>query len=297
MLPDPSRDQAKGLMLAVLGVLVLTPDTLIMRLVGADPWTTLFWRGAMMTIGFVLLSLVRYRGRSFAILRAVGGMGLMVSVIWTCNTVFFVISISITTVANTLVIVALSPLFAALIGLVTLGEPVKWRTWIAIAAAFGGIAVIFADGLHAGTIIGDLAAVGTALGLGAHFVLVRAARPIDMSPAIGLSGITTALAGLVGAQTLALPPEGVALMAGLGLLILPLSFAMLTLAPLYIPAAEVSLVILLETVLGPFWVWLVLAEEPGPRTLIGGGIVLAALALHSALGLRDSKRRQMSIQG
>lgn len=279
-------------MLAILGVLVLTPDTLIMRLVGADPWTTLFWRGATMTVGFVLLLLVRYRGRSLAILRAVGGVGLLVAVIWTCNTVFFVVSISLTTVANTLIIVALSPLFAALIGLVALGEPVRPRTWIATATAFGGIALIFADGLRAGTIIGDLAAVGTALGLGAHFTLVRAARPTDMSPAIGLSGLSTALVGLVGAQTLALPPEGVALMAGLGIAILPVSFAMLTLAPLYIPAAEVSLVILLETVLGPLWVWLVLTEEPSPRALIGGGIVLAALALHSMLGLRDAKRRR-----
>ena len=93
-----------------------------------------------------------------------------------------------------------------------------------------------------------------------------------------------------------MPPDGVLMMAGLGILILPLSFAMLTLAPLYIPAAEVSLVILLETVLGPLWVWLVLAEDPGSRTLIGGGIVLAALIAHSILGLHGSKQRRAAKQ-
>ncbi|NQW11456.1 MAG: DMT family transporter [Alphaproteobacteria bacterium] len=289
--PSP-RDQAKGLVLAVLGVLILTPDTLIMRLVGAEPWTTLFWRGAMMTVGFVLLALVWYRGRTVAAIRAIGGLGLLISVIWTCNTVFFVVSISLTSVANTLIIVALAPLFAAVIGIAALGEPVRPRTWLAIAVAFAGIAVIFADGWRTGALVGDLAAVGTAVGLAAHFVLVRAARPVDMTPAVGLSGITTALAGLVGAHSLALPPEGVLMMAGLGILILPLSFAMITLAPLYIPAAEVSLVLLLETVLGPLWVWLALAEDPGPRTLIGGGVVLAALLLHSALSLRASRQQR-----
>lgn len=296
MTPLSPRDQAKGLALAVFGVLILTPDTLIMRLVGAEPWTTLFWRGVMMTVGFILLALIWYRGRAIAAVRAVGGLGLLVSVVWTCNTVFFVISISETSVANTLIIVALAPLFAAVIGMAALGEPVQLRTWFAIGVAFAGIAVIFADGWQKGALLGDLAAIGTALGLAAHFVLVRAARPTDMTPAVGLSGVTTALAGLVGAQSLALPPDGVLMMAGLGILILPLSFAMLTLAPLYIPAAEVSLVILLETVLGPLWVWLVLAEDPGSRTLIGGGIVLAALIAHSILGLHGSKQRRAAKQ-
>ena len=195
-----------------------------------------------------------------------------------------------------MIIVALAPLFAAVIGMAALGEPVQLRTWFAIGVAFAGIAVIFADGWQKGALLGDLAAIGTALGLAAHFVLVRAARPTDMTPAVGLSGVTTALAGLVGAQSLALPPDGVLMMAGLGILILPLSFAMLTLAPLYIPAAEVSLVILLETVLGPLWVWLVLAEDPGSRTLIGGGIVLAALIAHSILGLHGSKQRRAAKQ-
>lgn len=293
--PDPAA-RAKGLTLAILGVLALTPDTLLMRLIGADVWTMLFWRGTLMTLGYLALLVVWYRARLFAVIAAIGTHGVLVSVVFSVNTVLFVVAVTETTIANTLVIVATAPLFAAFIGWAAIGERPEPRTWIAIVVAIAGIALIFADGFRLGTWIGDLAALATGLALGGHFVLVRSARPVDMTPAVGLSGLLTAAAALIAANTVMLEPVQFGWMALLALVILPVSFGLITVAPLYIPAAEVGLVVLLETVLGPLWVWLVMGEEPGRYALIGGAVVIAALVLNVVLGRRmvTSRAKQES---
>jgi len=286
MPPISAADQAKGLTLAVIGVLVLTPDTLLMRLVGADAWTLLFWRGLFMTVGYVGLLLVWYGRRCLSVVAAIGSHGVLVSVLFSLNTILFVVAVTETTVANTLVIIAAAPLFAAVIGWVAIGERPPARTWLAILIALAGIALIVHEGLSVGTGTGDIVALGAAVALGGHFVLVRAARPVDMTPAVGLSGLLTAAVALILADSLALTPVELGWMALLAAVILPVSFGLITLAPIYIPAAEVGLVVLLETVLGPLWVWLVLSEEPHDHALIGGAIVIAALVLNFALAGR-----------
>jgi len=287
MSTDSAADPVKGLTLAVLGILILTPDTVLMRMVGADAWTILFWRGVLTTVGYVGLLALRYRSGCLAAVGAIGSHGALVAAVFAVNTILFVVAVATTTVANTLVIMSAAPLFAALIGRAFLGERPPARTWIAIAAAILGIVVIVWDGLSAGTWIGDLIALAAAVALGGHFVLVRAARPVDMMPAIGLSGLVVAAVALIAADSLALTPVQFGWMALLGLLILPVSFGLLTLAPIYLSAAEVGLVVLLETVLGPLWVWLVMGEEPSGHALIGGAIVIAALVMNFALKRRS----------
>lgn len=279
-------DQIKGLTFAVLGVLILTPDTLLMRMVGADPWTILFWRGLFVTIGYVVLLGLRYGRRLPAAVLGIGSHGLLVCALFALNTILFVVAVATTTVANTLVIMSAAPLFAAVIGRIGLGERPPARTWAAILLAMVGIVVIVADGLAVGTWIGDLVALAAAIALGAHFVLVRAARPVDMMPAVGLSGLVVAGVALIAADSLALSPVQFGWMALLGLLILPVSFGLLTVAPIYLSAAEVGLVVLLETVLGPLWVWLVIGEQPSAYALAGGAVVIGALVMNFALKRR-----------
>lgn len=287
MSTDSAADPAKGLTLAVLGILILTPDTVLMRMVGADAWTILFWRGVLMTVGYVGLLAIRYRSGCLAAVAAVGSRGALVTVLFAINTILFVVAVSMTTVANTLVIMSAAPLFAAVIGRACLGERPPLRTWIAIGVAILGILVIVGDGLSVGTWIGDLIALAAAIALGGHFVLVRSARPVDMMPAVGLSGLLVAAVSLIVAESLTLSPTQFGWMALLGLIILPVSFGLLTLAPIYLSAAEVGLVVLLETVLGPLWVWLVMAEEPSTNALIGGAIVITALVMNFALKRRS----------
>ena len=281
-------------MLAFVGVLILTPDSLLIRLIDADPWAFMFWRGVFNALGLALMMMIRFRTRLISKTLEIGVGGFLVSVVFAINAVGFVVAIAETTVANVLLIVSIAPLIAAVIGRFLMDDEIAPRTWAAIVIAIGGIVVIVEGGFGSGRLVGDIAALIKAIGLGVHFCLVRSYRPIDMTPAIALSGVVTALVGLVGASSLAFTPVQIGLSAIIGLLILPLSFGLLTLAPLYIPAAEVSLMLLLETVLAPIWVWLALGERPDNQTLIGGAIVMSALVGHGMLSLRARRRRTIS---
>lgn len=135
MSTDSAADPVKGLTFAVLGILILTPDTVLMRMVGADAWTILFWRGVLMTVGYVGLLVLRYRLGLPAAVAAMGTHGALVTALFALNTILFVVAVATTTVANTLVIMAAAPLFAALIGRMVLGERPPMRTWMAILVA------------------------------------------------------------------------------------------------------------------------------------------------------------------
>jgi drug/metabolite transporter (DMT)-like permease len=282
-------NHVKGLTLGVIGVLLLSPDTLIIRLVDADVWTFISWRGALMFLGMLVILVLRFGTSVFARIYAIGWLGLLISLLFALNNVFFQLSVQNTSVANTLVILATAPLFAALFSVAFLRERVPMRTWIAVLACALGVAMVFIGELETGNLFGTTAAVIGAVGLGVHFVLVRLADPVDMSPAIGIAGIFIAAIGLALASDIYLEPVQFGYLAILGLVLLPLSFVFLTRAPRYIPAPEVSLIILLETILGPIWVWLAIREEPSVQTLAGGALIIAVLAAHSFLSLRDSR--------
>ena len=282
---DGLSSHAKGLLITGLGVLIITPDSLLIRLISVDPWTLLFWRGLLSAIGMNAALLVLYRGRAWSQVRQIGGAGAIVAGIFGIGTVTFIVSITHTTAANTLFIVSTSPLFAALAAWLLMREPVSRRTWIAIAFSITGIGVIASGGMDEGTLTGNLSALATAVILGTSFALVRRHRARNMVPAMGLGGLVTAAIAFPLAQPLSVVATDVWLLMVMGLVMLPLSFSLMFIGPRYIPAPEVSLLLLLEAVLGPLWVWMALGEDPGARTLAGGFIVLATLAAHSLIRL------------
>lgn len=276
----------KGLLLTVSGVLVLTPDSLLIRLAALDHWTLLFWRGLLMALGMLVGLAVVYRRDTWRCCLAIGKAGLVVAGLFALSTIFFVTSITHTSVANTLVIVSASPLFAAIFSRVFLHEPVERRTWLAIVIAMCAIGLIVAQSLAQGSLFGDLCAVGTAIGMAGSFVAMRYGRAVNMIPASALSGVIVALVMLPLAQPLMLDAQQVGVVGLLGLIVLPVSFALITLGPRYLPAPEVSLILLLETALGPLWVWLALGEIPTWSALVGGTLLLLTLIIHSLLALR-----------
>lgn len=298
----PIPDHLRGLLMTVFAVIVLSPDALIVRLIEADRWTLLWWRGLLMAIGLGLYLLLRHRGQAVARARSIGALGLLSAVLFTFSTILFVTSITLTAAANTLVIVSAAPLFAALFSRLFLKEPVPWRTWAAVAVAIAGITVIFAGNLGGSIAVmetgeaagegiphslwGDICAVGTACFLAGHLVVARRSRPVSMVPAVALSGLIVAAMMTPIAAPLQVTAEDMVLLLVLGLVIMPVSFGLITDGPRYLPAAEVSLILLLETVLGPFWVWLALGEVPDAQTFVGGAVVLITLVIHAILGLR-----------
>jgi drug/metabolite transporter (DMT)-like permease len=291
-------DHIKGLSIATLGVLVLTPDSMLVRLIGLDSWSMVFWRGLLNMLVLTLALIVTYRGRTLALFLAIGRSGLAITALFSTGSVLFILALHNTSVANTLVIVAATPLITAILSWLFLAEPVPRRTWLAILAAFAGIAILVSDSPRGGTLAGDLAALGTAACLAAAMALIRRAKALNMVPAMALSGGVSALVMLPFAAPLSVAPGEVWLLLVLGVVVLPVSFGLTTLGLRYLPAPEVALILLLETVLGPFWVWLVLNETPSTRALIGGGVVVAALILHSlATLLRPRGHAQRALGG
>ena len=286
-------DHAKGLLITALGVLILTPDSLLIRMIAIDQWSTIFWRGSLMSVGLLAYVIWSERKNTLQAFVNIGWVGIGVALLFCVNSFTFVFAIQNTSVANTLVIIAVSPMFAALMSRMFLSERVPLRTIVAMIATFAGIAIIVWESLiisSGSTIYGDIAAFGTAILLAATFVMIRKARTINMIPATALGAAFAPIIVLglgLGGPTM-LPLEKFGLIALMGLFVLPLSFGMITIGPRYIPAPEVGLLLLLETVLGPIWVWLVIHEDISSTTLIGGSIVVIALALNSALALRKT---------
>lgn len=279
---------AYGLCITVLGVLILCPDTLLIRLIqaeGGSQWTIAFWRGVLTAAGLVVFyRLMEGKGslrRFFRVDRWVVIAALTMGI----QALAFILSIANTSVANTLIIVATGPLFTALFAWLFLNERPPLRTWITIVAAFAGMLVIFYHDLGSVHLVGDLLALVTATGLGITFVIVRHQKAVNMMPAMSMGKFLSALAVIPLAAPLEMTATGLGLMVFLGLIVLPLSFGMLTLGPRYIPAPEVSLLLLLETVLAPLIVWWAIGEAVSESTLAGGFIVLMALAANAVLGL------------
>ncbi len=284
-------DRGKGLLVTVVGVLVISPDSLLVRLISADEWTVLFWRGLLSGLA-ILGGLLLVRRRDFlSELRKLGLSGLGFVLLFAAGTILFVVSLAHTSVANTLFIISTAPLFAAVFALVFLRETVALHTWLAIFCALGGVAVIASGSVrqHDGSVLGDLAAVGGAISLAGTFSIARLRRPQSMVPATGLAGILTALLVLPFSSPLEVSVDDFIFVTMMGLLVVPLGFSLMTLGPRYLPAPEVSLLLLLEAVIGPLWVWLFVDEVPARESLLGGTIVLVTLA---ALNLRLLYRKR-----
>ena len=290
-------DHRMGLALTTLGVLVLTPDTLLVRLIAIDPWSMMVWRGTLQALGILAILVLIYRREAWRRCKAIGFSGLFAGCLFAASTFGFLYSLAHTSVANTLVILATAPFFAAIFSFAFLRERVSRRTLVAILAVFAGIAVMVAGSWGGGAILGDLAAMVTAAMIGGKFTIFRHRRDVNMVPVMAVAGIVSALVGLAVAAPAPVIGEKLAYLLLMGLVVVPVSTALVSLGPRYIGAPEVSLIMLLETALGPLWVWLVLGELPPFPTFVGGSIVLGTLIIHSWLGLRGHRSAAASCAG
>ena len=284
--------KTKGVLLCLCGIILLSPDSLLLRLIGADLWTLAFWRGGLSAVGLaVAVLLMEGRQPGQQQLLRLTRQGVVVAVSFAIANLAFIFSIQNTVVANTLVIMSLSPLFAALLSYFFFREPISTGTWLAAVAIFLGLTMVFYGSLTTGGVVGDLAALVTSLCVAISLVLMREHRDISMVPALAWSSGLACLAALPFALPASLSGTALILMLVLGLIVLPASLTMIGLAPRYLPASEVSLILRLEALLAPLWVWLVLGEVPSRQTLIGGGIILATLICLSLYTIRMQRGR------
>jgi len=283
-------DNAKGYLITLAGVAIITPDTLLIRLAAVDPFTLAVTRGLLGGLMVLSLSALWYRRGLAAQFRGLGVWALAAALLQGVGMILFVTALEHTSVANVLIAFATMPLIAALMSWAFLGERVLPVTWAAILVSLAGLAVVASGSLGTGRLFGDLLALADAVCLAAFLVVVRRHRAVNMIPAMGLGLLTSAVLAAPFAAFPALAPLQWLWIALIGLVVLPFGAMLLTLGPRYLAAPEVAMLMLLETVVGPFWVWLVLAEEPGIRSLTGGAIIVATLGLHALVRLRMSGR-------
>lgn len=283
-------EKSAGTIIAVIAVLVLSPDALLISLIQAHDLTLIFWRGLLTSITLSVSLVSAYGVNALNEVKRIGRYGLFAAFFFGVSTFAFVTSVRLTSAANTLVIVAAMPLIAAVFTRIFLKEKVPARTWLAVVAGFTGIVVVFSGSVASGSPLGDGLAFVTAIAMAANFVIIRSQRHVNMIPAVVLSGVmTTLLTGLISDPFPVSGPD-MAYLIVLGALVLPVPLALMTIAPKLIPAAEVGLVMLLETFLGPFWVWLVIGEKPAMETFLGGTILVLTLAVHFYFGIKEDRK-------
>jgi len=281
-------DQQKGSLLAFIAVIFITPDSLFIRLSNVDTWGLVFYRGIIPFFTVFLGMLIIYKLNFFKILLSSGYHGLIYVGTFSITNITFVVSIQNTNVANTLVMIATAPMLSAILGAIFLKEPPDKKTWISIIITFIAIIYIFSDSLKLGNFYGDILGFITAIGLAVGAVTIRSAKSKNLVPAAVVGKLFVATFALFFIESFALENKDLIIVPLMCILCVAIPFVLVTIAPRFIPAAEVNLFFLLETIIGPIWVWMIIKEQPSVETLYGGAVIIITIATHSFLKLRNS---------
>ncbi|MBB5021294.1 DMT family transporter [Desulfurispira natronophila] len=277
-------------LLCITGVMILSTDALLIRLIEGTALQVTFWRALLMAVGFGILHIITTRSWRLQAIFYPDRATLLAGALFAACSLCFVAAIKHTLVANALFIVATVPLSAAAISWLALGEMVKRETWFAIAGALAGMTVIVAAGSGGGYLAGNLLAIGATVFLGAYLTVLRSGQVASALPALVIAALLTA--GVAGslAGDLTIPLSSIPWVVLLGLIVLPASFSLISLGPRHLPAPEVGLILLLEAIFGPVWVWLLLGERPAVATFVGGSLVLLSLLLRVWTARREHRK-------
>ncbi len=269
---------ARGLLISIAGVLILSPDSLLIRLLMLDDFTLIFYRGLLPAITITLLLLAYYRGRFWSVIITSGIAAVVNGSLYAITNISFIYSIQKTSVANTLVILSSAPIFAAILSYFVLKENQRPITWIVALLSIIGISIIGIGSYQSDGLTGDLFGLVCAITTASSAVLVRLYKQVDLVPSVVFGSLLmTAYAWMQGSVALVTAAQ-FSYIAIIGIILVPLAFLCLTIAPRLTSSAEVQLVFLLEAILGPLWVWIVIDETPPINTIIGGSILLLSVA-------------------
>ena len=286
-------DKQKGVALSLIGVLVITPDSLLIRLINIPSWELLFYRGLIPFVLLFILLLLYYKKNFLHSILITGLPGLFYAILIALGNTTFVISIQNTNVANALIMIVLTPFATAILSSIFLKEHPSQRMWFTIISCFFVVLFIFYDSYQGNRILGDFFGLLTAIIIGGSAVVVRYSKLVNFLPSLLIAKLFTIIIPILFIQSF---PESLIINFREFYLIIVMGICLfivasfITLAPRYIPAYEVEIFFVLETILGPLWVWLVIHEQPTTKTLIGGICIVLIIMSHtlSELGSRDS---------
>ena len=284
-------NQQKGSLMAFIAIMFITPDSLLIRLSNIETWGMLFYRGAI-PFALVLIGLIFfYKNKFFKALFKIGYPGLFYVISFSICNITFIISIQNTNVANTLLMVALAPMLSAILGAVFLKEKPDNKTWVAIVITFIACVYIFYDSLSLGNFYGDLFGLITSFGLACNANIARYAKSTDLVPAAVIGKSCVAIFAFFFVKDFSLIGNDIYYIPLMCVMCVAIPFVLVTIAPRFITAAEVNLFFLLETILGPLWVWIVIKEQPSDETIYGGIVIIITIAVHSLLAIKKTQTK------
>ena len=255
----------------------------------AKSFEVTFWRSLFCALTLIVWFAYTQGFSALAYVRASGKAGLVSGLMWAIMFTCFMIALTLTTTANTLIVNALSPLFATVLAWAVLKTPIAVRTWLVIAVALIGMIIMFANQAQAGAgaWLGMAVAFGVPVASAINLVTLKKTHAhVDLAPAVLIGAVISCAVTLWLSLPFAATGKDVLLLAILGVFQLGIPCVMMVRASAYLSAPEVALLGLLEVLMGPLWSWLGAGEVPPGTTLLGGAIVLAALVVNEIVPQR-----------
>ncbi len=281
-------NQHKGSLLAFIAVMLITPDSIFIRLSNIETWGMLFYRGAIPFVVVLIGLIFFYKNNLLKALLGMGYPGIFYVISFSICNITFLISIQNTNVANTLVMIAMAPMLSAILGSIFLREVPDQKTWIAIIITLISVTYIFYDSIEMGNFYGDLFGIITAFGLACNAVIARFAKDRDLVPSAVIGKLCVAIFAFLFVDSFSLVGTDLIIVPLMCVMCVAIPFVLVTIAPRFIPAEEVNLFFLLETIIGPFWVWMVIKEQPSIETIQGGAVIILTIGIHSYLKLKKT---------
>ena len=278
----------KGYALALLGIFVLSPDALLIRLMGDDPLQISVYRGILAGSMVLIYNHLLDRRSLYAQLAPVGTFWVIITTIDVgVSQLGFVLAISNANVTDVLVILAFSPLASAFMSAIFLGEKVTKLTWFATLVCGIGLAILFGQSDSNSSWFGLASAVVCALTISGQFVLMRGFPKENMTGCMGFGYILSGIICIFLAPDLSLESHQYLPLLLMALIVASIPFVLFILSLRYISAAETSLIMLLESILGTLWVWLILSERPSIQTTLAGSLVIGTLVVYSLISFKN----------
>ena len=279
----------KGLLLAFTGVMIITPDTLVIRMVTIDTWNLLFYRslfpGAALLIGYLVI----FGNQTINHFLAIGRPGLLNALLIMCSNVAFILALANTNVANALIMISLVPLIASIFSFIFLNERPELITWICSFLCLMAVILIFYESYSLNTYLGDFYGIICASFVAGSLTIMRRHTHINFVPSYILGKLITAFLCIFLVSTFVVGAYDL-LFFCIMIVTIGISFVFISLAPQYISSPEIGIFFLLETALGPLWVWYFIGENPTLNTLIGGIFIVMIIFTHSYYMIKKEQK-------
>jgi len=269
-----------GYILCLMGGFFLSWGGLFIRkFEGADIWQILFWRSFFFTLTLVIFLYLTYKKQTLSIIKQSGYPGVLAGIAMSIGFVAYIVSMTETFVANVLFIISTQTIWLALFGYLFLKEKISLKTLFSIILAMVGITVMIRGSLNEGSLFGNLVALYIPINFAFLILLIRKFAKLDLIPALFYAGILGCLYGFFMSKTIFISSHDLFISFLLGIFQHAFGFICITIGARSTPAVVVGLLMLTETLFGPFWVWLFLNEIPPMSVFIGGIIILIAVIL------------------